>query len=232
MRRRGCWPASRPNRRQWSGPSLMGHSGNGAVLIERFCDMMSAERGAAERTLAAYGRDLADYTAFLASRGRDPLSATADDVAAWARALAGRALAASTQARRISALRRFHAFLFEEGLASDNPAATLEAPKAGRRLPRVLRHDDVARLLAQAAREAETARGKRRLKALRMWALLEILYAAGLRVSELVALRHGQIDRRQRLVRLVGKGGVERIVPLAATALEALERYTKALEKA
>lgn len=210
----------------------MRHSGDGAVLIERFCDMMSAERGAAERTLAAYGRDLADYAAFLAARGRDPLNATAEDTRAWARSLAARSLAASTQARRLSALRRFHAFLFEEGLSADNPAAQLEAPKSGRRLPRVPGHDDVARLLARARAEVQTARGKRRLKALRMWALLEILYAAGLRASELVALRHGQIDRRQRLVRLTGKGGVERIVPLAATALEALEQYTEALEKA
>ena len=201
-------------------------------LIARFLDMMSAERGAAENTLAAYGRDLAGYADWLARRGLDACRAGPEDIRGWLAGLAAQGMAASTQARKLSAVRRFHAFAYGEGLCPENPGQALEGPRKGRGLPRVLSRDDVTRLLARAREEAAKARGKARLRALRMRALLELLYASGLRVSELVALKAGDVSREEGFARVTGKGGRERIAPLGHEALAALADYEAALAKA
>ncbi len=204
-------------------------SAGNARLVERFLEMMSAERGAARNTLAAYGRDLSGYLAFLARRGLPLESVTGDDIRAWFSGMAAEGAARSTQARRLSAVRQLHGFLYGEGLTDTNPATALESPRRTRPLPKTLSPEDVARLLEKARDIASRARGKAALRARRMHALLEILYASGMRVSELVSLRSGQVDRREGIVRIVGKGGRERIAPLSGPALEALTAYERTL---
>ncbi len=204
-------------------------SAGNARLVERFLEMMSAERGAARNTLAAYGRDLSNYLAFLSRRRLSLEAVTGEDIRTWLAGMAAEGAARSTQARRLSAVRQLHGFLYGEGLASANPATALESPRRDRPLPRILSPEDVACLLEKAAHAAETARGKTALRARRMHALLEILYAAGMRVSELVSLRSGQVDRREGIVRIVGKGDRERIAPLSGPALEALATYERIL---
>ena len=202
------------------------------LLIERFLEMMAVERNAAANTLAAYGRDLADYAGFLAARGRTVAEATEADVLAWAASLADLGLARSTQARRLSAVRRLHAFLHGEGLSEANPAQHVESPKKARSLPKVLGVHEVERLFAQARADVARARtGKARRRALRLLAMLELLYATGLRVSELVALKTGDVDAAAGLVRVWGKGRKERLVPVSETALAALADYRASLEK-
>ncbi len=203
-----------------------------AFLIERFLDMMSAERAASANTLAAYRRDLEDYCGWLKRRGTPVCAARADDIRNWRQGLADQGLAASTQARRLSAVRRFHRFLYAEGFCGANPAQSLRGPKRGRSLPRVMSAEDAERLLDQARREAGEASGKVALRGLRMHAMLEILYASGLRVSELVALKSGEVNREQGFIRLRGKGGRERLAPLSGTALEVLARHEEALIRA
>src|SRR5690606_4892856 len=157
---------------------------------DRFLDMLAAERGAARNTLAAYARDLDDYTGFLAAGGRDALGADAGLIRDYLADLHARGLKASSAARRLSALRQFHAFLFAEGDRADNPAAALEGPKRGRPLPKVMSVADVDRLLAVVQEGIDDAvrPAPERIAAARLSALLELLYATGLRVSELVAL--------------------------------------------
>ena len=203
-----------------------------ALLIERFLEMVSAERGGAANTLAAYGRDLAGYAAHLARRGASATTATAKDIRDWLAAMAAEGAARSTQARRLSAVRQFHAFLYGEGLSQANPAQALETPRRKRPLPKVLSAAAVERLLSTARAEAQAARGKARLRALRMLAMLEVLYASGMRVSELVSLKAGQIDHEEGFARVSGKGGRERIAPLSEAALEALRAHVEALVRA
>ena len=196
------------------------------ALIERFLEMMAAERNAASNTLAAYERDLGDYAAHLAARGHHVAQATEDDVRAFAAALSARGLARSTQARRLSAVRQLHNFLYGEGLAAANPAQHLQAPRKARALPKVLSEEEVRRLFEQLQADIAAARTeKARCRALRLKAMLELLYATGLRVSELIALRENDVDERAQMVRVLGKGNKERMVPLTAQALAALKDY-------
>ncbi len=204
---------------------------NDAELIDRFLEMMAAERDAAANTLAAYERDLRDYAAHLAARGRDVLSAREEDIRAYAETLDERGLAASTRARRLSALRQWHLFLFGEGLTRRNPAQHVRVRAPARRLPKTLSGEEVGRLLEQAAAEVRALREDdagtrgRLCRARRMLAMLELLYGSGLRVSEMVELKRDAIDRAQALVRIVGKGGRERMVPLSPAALAAVEAW-------
>ncbi len=204
----------------------------GERLLSLFLEMLSAERNASANTLAAYRRDGEDWLGFLAARGLGPCEARRADVLAWQEGLAAAGLAASTQARRLSAVRQFHAFLYGEGFCPDNPAAEVEGPALRRPLPRVLSPADVEALLATARAEATAsqARGKRGLKRLRLWTLLALLYATGLRVSELVSLKAGQLDRRNGVLHIAGKGGRERIVPVAPAALAVLDAYLARLK--
>jgi integrase/recombinase XerD len=183
---------------------------------ETFLEMLSAERGAAANTLDAYRRDLDDHLEFLAGEGRDGRSATTDDLRAWIADLDRRGLKASSAARRLSAIRQFYRFLYGEGRRTDDPTAALDGPKRGRPLPKVLSVAEVERLLEAAAEgrdDPERPIGAR-LRAARMTALLELLYATGLRVSELVSLPRTAARPANRLIAVKGKGGKERLVPL------------------
>lgn len=200
-----------------------------AHAIERFLEMMSAERGAARNTLDAYGRDLADYAGFLAGRGRGPLSAERGDVVAYLDRLSAEGLAASSAARRLSALRQFHKFLAGEGMRPDDPTRIVASPRRARPLPKVLSVADVDRLLSLAETEAETAPDDERPLAQRLYVLLELLYATGMRVSELVGLRRAAVLKAQSFLTITGKGGRERLVPLNDRARDALAIYVKTL---
>ena len=194
---------------------------------ETFLEMLAAERGASLNTLAAYRRDLDD---FRATMGR-LASATAADIRHYLSDLHTRGFAATSQARRLSALRQFFRFLLMEGHRADDPTATAENPKPRRHLPRVMSVSDVDTLLA-AARDRAAADGlspKRRLAALRTCALLELLSATGLRVSELDGLPASAGQPGRELIAVRGKGGRERLVPLNAAAAAALEAYREVL---
>lgn len=203
-----------------------------------FLASLAAERGAAKNTLDAYRRDLADYLAHLSARDRDPLSATPQDIRDHLAALAQAELKPSSTARKLSAIRQFHRFLAAEELRADDPAALLEGPRQGRRLPKILSVEQVDRLLA-VAREGLDDAGRPKdelLRARRAACLLEVLYASGLRVSELVSLplsaarlAEKSLDQGGGFLTIKGKGGRERLAPLTPAACAALIAYRKLL---
>jgi len=184
--------------------------------IEAFLEAMAAERGASRNTLYAYARDLADLEAFLGATAI--LDATSADLDGFSASLGRRGLAATTQRRRLSAVRQLYRFLFEDRQRADDPSTGLVPPKLGRRLPKVLSEAEVDRLLAAAC--AQEGRDGARLTC-----LLELLYATGLRVSELVGLPVNAIARTGDVLLVKGKGGKERMVPLTRAAQEALAAY-------
>src|SRR5947209_1059392 len=207
------------------------------TLIELFLDMLAAERGAGANTLSAYARDLADFSEHLADRkqgaGRVIATATTEDVRGYLQALAGRGFAAASTARKLSAIRQLYRFLYAEGRRRDDPAAIIEGPKRGRPLPKVLSIAEVDRLLAAA--RATTAAGQplaAALRALRLTCLIELIYATGLRVSELVALPASAAERNARMLIVRGKGGKERLVPLNDAAKRAMAEYRALLAQA
>ena len=197
--------------------------------VDRFLEMMSAERGAAENSLQAYGRDLLHYVAFLEARGAALLSASSDDIRAYLEHLEAQGFARTTAARRLSAVRQFHRFIHGEGMVKVNPAASVESPKAGRPLPKMLSTEDVDRLLAEARGRAAREEGKARFKAMRLHCLLELLAATGLRVSELVGLTVGGVTADDTFLAIRGKGGRERLVPISDQARAVLHDYLKIL---
>jgi integrase/recombinase XerD len=202
-------------------------------LTALFLDMVAAERGGAANTLAAYRRDLDDLTGFLAP-DRVPSSATTADLRAYLAALAGRGFAASSVARRLSAIRQFYRFLLAEGYRGDDPSAIIDGPRRGRPLPKVLSIAEVDRLIAAARRsvEAQATPGAGRLRALRLMCLLELLYATGLRISELIALPASSAERHGEAMLIVrGKGGRERLVPLTGAARSAMGAYREAVTR-
>ena len=176
--------------------------------------MLRAERGAARNTIESYGRDLEDFSGFCARRKVAADQAAPDDIGAYMKRLSGAGMAASTQARRLSALRQFFRFLQAERIRDDDPTQAVDAPRQARALPKYLSEDEVERLLT-AARERPGADG------LRATALLEVLYATGLRVSELVGLPLSALARDGRVLIVRGKGGKERMVPVGGPAREA-----------
>lgn len=204
-------------------------SGKEDHLVDAFLEMMSAERGAAPNTIAGYGRDLADYTDFLTARGETARSARKQTVAAYMESLDAQGLAASSSARRLSAVRQFHRFLLSEGLSGEDPTRIVAAPKARRSLPKVLSVDEVSTLLERAEAEAEdqAAAPEVQERARRLYVLLELLYATGLRVSELVALERKALMRDASYLTVVGKGGKERVVPLNDRARDALMAWVQ-----
>jgi integrase/recombinase XerD len=194
-------------------------------LIELYLDMLAAERGASANTLDAYRRDLADFSADLSDAGLTVAGAGSDDLRAHLGRLAKRGLAASSVARRLSAIRQLYRFLYSEGHRGDDPAAAIEGPKRGRSLPKVLSIKDVDRLLTAARRGMSAESMAERLRSARLACLLEVLYATGLRVSELVALPESAARRDQRMLVVRGKGGRERLVPLNDSAKRAMAEY-------
>ncbi len=194
--------------------------------LETFLEMLAAERGMAANTLEAYRRDVEDCATFLAAKKRPELTeAASGDLKAYLSHLQRRELSPRSQARRLSALRQCFRFLVAEGLRTDDPMLALDAPRLPKSLPKVMGEDTVDRL-------SRTAREDGRPEGVRLWVLVELVYAAGLRVSELVGLplatATGALRNPQLPVMLVrGKGGKERLVPLHPGALEALAAYLK-----
>jgi integrase/recombinase XerD len=202
-------------------------------LIEAFLDMIAAERGASKNTLDAYARDLSDYSAELARMGKTPQSAGTGDIRAYLSELAERDLKPASSARKLSSIRQFHRFLVAEGHRGDDPALVIESPRRGRRVPKTLTVAEVSHLLA-VSREGldDDARpAAERLRALRTACLLELLYATGLRVSELVALPLSAARTKEPFIHVRGKGGRERLVPLTGEALRAILAYRAFLDK-
>ncbi|MDH3948073.1 MAG: site-specific tyrosine recombinase XerD [Gammaproteobacteria bacterium] len=187
-------------------------------LIEQFLDAIWMERGLSENTLAAYRSDLSGYARWLASQQQSDLTAVGrDDVQTYlAQRVTAKASPRST-ARLLSTLRRFYAWLRRENRISADPTALIEAPKLGRPLPKTLTEPEVEALLA--APDTQTLLG------LRDRTMLEVLYASGLRVSELVSLKLMQLNLQQGVIRVTGKGNKERLVPLGDEAMSWLQRY-------
>ncbi|HTV27804.1 MAG TPA: site-specific tyrosine recombinase XerD [Xanthobacteraceae bacterium] len=200
-------------------------------LIALYLDMLAAERGAQSNTLAAYARDLADFSTSLTRARRSIAGASTEDLRAYLGELARRDLRAATVARRLSAIRQLYRFLYAEGQRRDDPAAVLEGPKRARPLPKTLTLAEVDRLLRAAATFDPDAPLRERLRAARLACILETLYATGLRVSELVALPITAARRDARVVVVRGKGNKERMVPLNKAAKNAMATYLALLEQ-
>jgi integrase/recombinase XerD len=180
--------------------------------------MLAAERGAARLTLSAYRNDLVDLSGFLAARGTNLGDAEPDALHDYLAAAATRALAPRTLARRLSAMRQFYRFLVIDGARVDDPTARLDAPRIGRPLPKILSEGEVARLTETAAKWPGP-------EGVRLRCILELLYATGLRVSELVTLAASAAQRDPRVLLVRGKGGKERVVPLSPPSRRALAEY-------
>lgn len=211
---------------------MAGHAAHNHRLVERFLEMIAAERGAAQNTLDAYRRDLLAYLAALSGSGRGAVDADTTDVRAYLARLEQLGFKPTSAARKLSAIRQFHRFLVLEGDRTDDPTQILEGPKQGRRLPKILSIDEVDRLLraARAPGGAAIATEGARFRAVRMSALLELLYATGLRVSELVALPRHALRGRDPLIAIKGKGGRERLVVVSDAARQAVEAFRAALK--
>jgi integrase/recombinase XerD len=218
-----------------TSPQSSGAARNGdAQLIALFLDMLAAEQGASANTLAAYRRDLDDLSQFMASRKQRLKDAATDDLRAYLSDLDRRGFKPASAARRLAAIRHLFRFLLHETLRADDPAAILSGPKRGRTLPKVLSIAEVDRLLAEAhaavSRAADASAEK--VRAARLASLLEILYATGLRVSELVALPLTAIRHDTRMLVIRGKGNKERLAPLNEAARRATALYLQTAEAA
>ena len=194
-------------------------AGNAAGhAVEAFLEMLVAERGIAANTLQAYRHDLEDFSDFLSRRKRSADAASTTDLRDYMSALARAGMAASTAARRLSALRQFHKFLHAENYREDNPCTVVDAPRRSRPLPKILSEAEVDQLLDAAA-------GLPGPDGARLLALLELLCASGLRVSELVGLPLAAVTRDTGMLIVRGKGGKERMVPLTEASIRAVEAY-------
>ena len=207
---KGHLPSASLNRGQTAASSL--------AEIDLFLEMLAAERGAASNTMAAYRRDLVDAAGFLASHGKRLETADDRDLRGYLASLSSRGLMPRSAARRLSALRQFFRFLFTEGRRQDDPTTSLDRPRQGRPLPKTLGEEEVERLLT-------AARARRGPDGLRLSLLVELLYATGLRVSELVSLPRAAVRRDPRVLIVQGKGGKERMIPLGDAARAALADY-------
>jgi len=205
-----------------------------AKLTGLFLDMLAAEQGAGPNTLDAYRRDLTDFSEFLARNGHNFVDAETQILRDYLGDLDARGFKSSSVARRLSAMRHLFRFLLNERVRTEDPAAILSGPKRGRGLPKVLSISDVDRMLRRAKEmsEAADASPSQRLRALRLYCLLEVLYATGLRVSELVSLPRTAAKRDARMIVVRGKGDKERLVPLNEASRQAMADYLAATEAA
>ena len=192
--------------------------------VEAFLEMMAVERDASPHTLSAYGRDLADAEVWLGDAG-GLMGASQEAVEAWFADLSRRGLSAATAARRRSSVRQFYRFALGEGWRADDPSRRIDAPKQGRSLPKTLSRDEIEALLT-AAGAADSAAG------LRLVALVEMAYASGLRVSELLALKVEAVRRDPAYLIVRGKGGKERLAPLNPAARQAIKAWLDARDAA
>ena len=194
---------------------------NGAASwLPRYLEAIQAERDAARNTLVSYARDLTDFADFLARRGLDYTTAGRGDIEGYLVEQDARGMAQATRARRLSAIRQLYRFAFLEGWRTDDPGALIKGPKRQRSLPKTLSEDEVDRLLAAAG-----TRGPTEAERVRDTCLMQLLYATGLRVSELVALPLAAVRGDPRMILIRGKGGRERMVPLSAPARDALAAW-------
>ena len=200
-------------------------------LRDRFLEMMSAERGAAKNSIDAYRRDLEAWFVFLKARGVAATEAATPDVREFQIEAERLGLARATAARRLSAIKQFHGFLLAEGKAKENPAAIVEGPRAIQRLPKILSREETRRILDVAREKAEAAETKSAFKPWRIYALLSVLAATGLRVSELISLSYRAVMTDDAFLMVKGKGGRERLVPLADEAKRVVAAYVKILKK-
>jgi integrase/recombinase XerD len=202
------------------------------VLIALYLDMLAAERGAGNNTLAAYSRDLEDFSAYLKDAGCSIAKASTHELRAYLAELSRRGLRVTTVARRLAAVRQLYRFLYAEGQRADDPATVLEGPKRERALPKTLTLAEVDHLLGVAGRSDSKAPLLTQLRAARLACLIEILYATGLRVSELIALPMSAARQDARVILVRGKGNKERLVPLNDAAKRATANYLALLAQA
>jgi integrase/recombinase XerD len=195
--------------------------------IAAFLEMLAAEKGAAANTLEAYRRDLGDFACFLAERRGTVTGAARADVSHYLRSAAVDGLAPASRARRLSTIRQLYKFLEAEGIVAASPASGLPAPGKARALPKTLSVAEVDRLMAAAAQATAAVRGRDLVRAVRHQCLIEMLYATGMRVSELVSLPRSVLAGDPRVLSIRGKGGRERLVPLNGAARAALDRYLR-----
>jgi integrase/recombinase XerD len=202
-----------------------------AKLITLFLDMLAAEQGAGDNTLQAYRRDLTDFSEFLGHAGITFVTADTERLREYLADLDTRGFKSSSVARRLSAMRHLYRFMLNERIRTDDPAAILSGPKRGRGLPKVLSISDVDRMLTKARdlAQAADASSLERLRRLRLYCLLEVLYATGLRVSELVSLPLSASRRDARMIVVRGKGDKERLVPLNDASRQAMADYLAAM---
>ena len=193
--------------------------------VADFLAMLSAERGASANTIEAYAADLEGFMEFLSDRGVVTEETASDDVQAYLGFLAREGQASSSRARRLSAIKQFFRFLLAEDVISLDPTSGLQGPKKQRALPKVLSIAEVDRLLAMSQKQCDGQNGHALFRALRFHCLLELLYATGMRVSELVGLPRSVLRGDPRILTIKGKGGRERMVPLNATARAALDAF-------
>ena len=206
--------------------------GKGPSELALFLDMLTAERGAAAHTIEAYRRDLSEFLAFLTAKGNTARTATPENLRAFLSGLARKGLAPTSRVRKLSAIRQFFRFLLAEGLRKDDPCSAIDSPRLPRPLPKILSFAEVETLLDTAVHAGERAAdGAARRRALRFYALLETLYATGLRVSELISLPRGVLTADDRVLTIKGKGGRERLVPLNDPARKALAAHFAVVEE-
>jgi len=210
-------------------PTAAPHSDQ--TLIALYLDMLAAERGAGANTLAAYRRDLDDFSDYLKDHGRSIAKAGTEDLRGYLGDLSRRGMRVTTVARRLSAMRQLYRFLYAEGRRADDPAAVLQGPKRERNLPKTLSLAEVDRLLRTAAASDPEAPPAVRLRAARLACLVELLYATGLRVSELVALPVSAARKDARVIIVRGKGNKERMVPLNDAAKRTMAAYLALLKE-
>jgi integrase/recombinase XerD len=203
----------------------MGSAAGQHQHLQAFLEMLAAERGAAQNTLQAYRRDLEDFLAFLEHRAKSLAAVAPAEIGAYLRVLSETGLAPASRARRLSAIRQLFKFLVAEGVIAEDPVLGFAGPKQGRPLPKTLSVAEVDRLIETARLRTQRTRGRDRVRALRLHALIETLYATGLRVTELVTLPRSVLAGDGRVLTVKGKGGRERIVPLTPAARAALDRY-------
>ena len=202
-----------------------------AHLIHLFLDMLAAEQGAPATTIDAYRGDLEDLSAFLKPHNAGFIEADTEALRLYLADLDARGFKSSSVARKLSTMRHLFRFLLGEGFRGDDPAAILSGPKRGRALPKVLSIADVDRLLGEAKARRESGTPAARLRALRLHCLLEVLYATGLRVTELVTLPRSAARRDAQMIMVRGKGDKERLVPLNQAARTAMADYLAALDE-
>ncbi len=191
--------------------------------LELFLEMMVAERGASVNTILAYRRDLKDFSGFMKMRGKNPEKASEKDINNYIVSIDNSGMSPKTQSRRLSSLREFFRFLFSENVRKDNPTDNLASPKINRSLPKYLSEEEIAQILS-------VTRNLKHDTAIKALAMMEILYASGLRVSELSALPLSSVNQGHQAITVTGKGQKERMVPLNPNALTAIAEWLRVRE--